>query len=170
MNKTMHRTCLIGLMSGMALLAGCATNQQNTDSGFAPATSQNQKSGAAAKTSPTPPPKASEQKAAPPIPAPAPVPPPKSALSEGIELYDAGDYNGAIKHLSTSSEIWKGDKASQITALKFMAFSYCVTGRQTLCRQQFEKALKLDRSFDLAAGEKGHPLWGPAFDRARKAK
>jgi hypothetical protein len=51
-----------------------------------------------------------------------------------------------------------------------MAFSYCVTSRQTLCRQQFEKALKIDPAFDLAPGEKGHPLWGAVFDRAKKRK
>ncbi|MBI3230981.1 MAG: TssQ family T6SS-associated lipoprotein, partial [Burkholderiales bacterium] len=62
------------------------------------------------------------------------------------------------------------DKAVQIDAAKFMAFSYCVTNRNALCRQQFERALKLDPSFDLAAGEKGHPLWGPVFLKAKKGK
>jgi hypothetical protein len=43
-----------------------------------------------------------------------------------------------------------------------------VTQRTTLCRQQFAKAFKLDKSFDLSPGEKGHPLWTPSFERARK--
>lgn len=92
------------------------------------------------------------------------------ALNEGIELYNKGDYNGAVKRLGGANEIWAGDKTIQVSALKYLAFSYCVTARQTLCRQQFEKALKLDPTFDLAPGEGGHPLWSPVFDRVKKAK
>lgn len=172
MNKTPHRTCLSYLLSGLVLLAGCTTEQKKADGISSPPTPVNQKSPPGSKTPPPGTPKAPDMRPAnaPAAPAPIPAPPPKSALVEGIELYDKGDYNAAIKHLSGASEIWKGDKASQLTALKFMAFSYCVTGRQAQCRQQFEKAFKLDRSFDLAPGEKGHPLWGPAFERAKKVK
>lgn len=92
-------------------------------------------------------------------------------LAEGINLYNNGEYNASIKRLGSAPEIWSnGTKSAQTTALKYMAFSYCVTGRQVLCRQQFEKALKLDPAFDLAPGENGHPLWGPAFARAKKKK
>lgn len=94
----------------------------------------------------------------------------QSALNEGIQLYGGGDYNGTVKHLATAKEIWTADKDIQVEALKYMAFSYCVTFRQALCKQQFEKAVKLDPAFDLAPGEKGHPLWGPVFDRVKKAK
>ena len=92
------------------------------------------------------------------------------ALTEGIALFNKGDFNGAIKRLSAASEIWTADKSVQQEALKYMAFSYCVTGRQVLCKQQFEKAVALDWNFDLAPGEKGHPLWGPVFDRVKKIK
>jgi predicted small secreted protein len=91
----------------------------------------------------------------------------QQALRDGIELYNKGQYNDAIKRLS-APEIASGAKSSQVQALKYTAFSYCVTSRQTLCRQAFEKAFKLDSSFDLQAGEHGHPLWGPAFARAKK--
>jgi Tfp pilus assembly protein PilF len=94
----------------------------------------------------------------------------QTALNEGIDFYDKGDFNGAIKRLSNAPEIWSADKSVQTKALKYMAFSYCVTSRQLLCKQQFEKALKLDPSFDLAPGEKGHPLWGSVFDRAKKGR
>lgn len=100
----------------------------------------------------------------------APRPTAQTVLNEGISLYDKGDFNGAIKRLSTAPEIWSADKSVQTRALKYMAFSYCVTSRQLLCRQQFEKALKLDPAFDLAPGEKGHPLWGSVFERAKKGK
>jgi hypothetical protein len=109
-----------------------------------------------------------------PTPAPVPPPPPvvppdQLALKEGMAFYNDGDYANAIKRL-TSPEIATGSKATQLAALKFSAFSYCVTSRTTLCRQQFEKAFKLDPAFDLAPGESGHPLWGPVFLKAKKTK
>lgn len=108
-----------------------------------------------------------------PAPAPAPVVVKPSAdqlaLADGIALYNKGQFNDAIKRLA-AADISAGSKASQTMALKYSAFSYCVTNRTTLCRQQFDKAFKLDPAFDLAQGEHGHPLWGPAFARAKKAK
>jgi hypothetical protein len=56
-----------------------------------------------------------------------------------------------------------------VTALKYTAFSYCVTSRPAQCRQAFDRALRLDPSFDLAPGEHGHPLWGPVFTKAKQA-
>jgi hypothetical protein len=93
----------------------------------------------------------------------------QAGLKEGIAFYNNGDYNEAIKRFG-ANDIANGSKATQLTALKYSAFSYCVTSRQTLCRQQFEKALKLDPAFDLEPGEKGHPLWGPVFMHAKKGK
>ena len=94
----------------------------------------------------------------------------KSALNAGIGFYDQGEYAAAVKKLSTSGEIWKASKDVQLQALKYMAFSYCVTSQPAACRHQFNRAFKLDPAFDLAPGEKGHPLWGPVFDRAKKQK
>jgi hypothetical protein len=99
---------------------------------------------------------------------PAPVPA-QSGLNQGIAMYNNGDYNDAIKRLN-AADVTGGSKATQLEALKYTAFSYCVTSRQTLCRLQFEKALKLDASFDLGPGEHGHPLWGPVFTKAKKSK
>lgn len=102
-------------------------------------------------------------------PALLPVATPVSMLADGIALYEKGDYNGAIRKLALANSA-SAPKATQLSALKYTAFSYCLTARQTLCRQQFEKALKLDAGFDLEPGEKGHPLWGPAWAKAKKAK
>lgn len=111
-----------------------------------------------------------------PLPPPVPTAPPSPAMSvealilkEGIALFNNGEYNASIKRLGNASEIWNGsNKGVQVEALKYMAFSYCVTSRPLPCRQQFERALKLDPAFELAAGEKGHPQWGPVFARAQK--
>ena len=117
-----------------------------------------------------------------PKPAPAHVPPATShttakpalsadqlALRDGIELYNKGAYSDAIKRLS-APEIATSSKTTQLQALKYTAFSYCVSGRQPQCRASFEKAFKLDPAFDLQPGEHGHPLWGPAFAKAKKGK
>lgn len=93
------------------------------------------------------------------------------ALKEGITLYNDGDYNGTIKKLNNATEIWTShNKSLQVSALKYMAFSYCVTSRAQLCRQQFERALKIDPGFDLLPSEIGHPIWGPVFLKAKKLK
>lgn len=101
-------------------------------------------------------------------PAPPELPPARKALNAGIDMYKAGNFNGAIKQLTTAPELAKAELPLQLEAIKYTAFSYCVTNRTTLCRQQFVKAFKLDQSFDLSPGEKGHPLWTPSFERARK--
>ena len=91
-----------------------------------------------------------------------------NGLAEGIKLYDDGDFNGAIRRLS-ARDVSNGPPATRLTALKYIAFSYCVTSRPALCRQAFDRALRLDPSFDLAPGEHGHPLWGPVFTKAKQA-
>jgi hypothetical protein len=90
-----------------------------------------------------------------------------AALREGIGLYDDGNFDGAIRRLS-SRDIANGPVSARVTALKYTAFSYCVTSRPVQCRQAFEKALRLDPSFKLAPGEYGHPLWGPVYAKAKK--
>ena len=97
-----------------------------------------------------------------------PADPAQVALRDGMAAYDNGDYKGAIKKLG-APEIARSSKANQLIAIKYTAFSYWVSGRPAPCRQQFDKALKLDPSFELEAGETGHPLWGPVFERAKKA-
>ena len=96
------------------------------------------------------------------------TPAPSAGLQEGIRLYNDGDYNGAIRRLS-ARDVNNGPLATRLTALKYMAFSYCVTSRPAPCRQAFDRALRLDPSFDLAPGEHGHPLWGPVFTKAKQA-
>ena len=115
--------------------------------------------------------------AAPPAPVeppPPPVPTPgERALAEGVALYDAGDFNGAIKRLLGAKEIWTDSTtaaatANKVAAHKYVAFSYCVTKRRTQCRKQFVDALRLDPGFNLEPTEKTHPIWGPEFERAKK--
>lgn len=89
-------------------------------------------------------------------------------LADGIAQYEAGDFSAAIRSLQ-ASEIDAEPVESRIRAGKYLAFSYCVTQRRTLCRRTFDSVLRLDRDFTLSPVEAGHPLWGPVFAQARKA-
>ncbi|MES2740516.1 MAG: TssQ family T6SS-associated lipoprotein [Pseudomonadota bacterium] len=159
--KLFYNYLSIPLIAVAALLSACATLTADNEAHNRP------------KVEPVKAPKPAPLKPAPEVAAPvaAPLSAEPLALKDGVLLYNNGDYNNAIKRLTGASEIWNGgSRATQVSALKYMAFSYCVTGRKTLCRQQFDKALKLDPNFDLAPGENGHPLWGPVFARAKKGK
>ncbi len=146
------------LIAAALALAGCETLEPQQQE---PAQAQ-----AAASKPATP---AQAKAAAPAAPPAAPeLPPARKALNAGIDMYKAGNFNGAIKQLTTAPELAKAETPLQLEAIKYTAFSYCVTNRTTLCRLQFIKAFKLDPAFDLSAGEKGHPLWTPSFERARK--
>ena len=105
---------------------------------------------------PAPAPQPEPPRVEPPVVAPPPVvpvqppPPPvptasERALAEGIALYDAGDFNGAIKRLLGAKEIWTDSTtgtatANKLAAHKNVAYSYCVTKRRTQCRKQFDIA------------------------------
>ncbi len=89
-------------------------------------------------------------------------------LAEGVERYESGDYVGAIRSLN-ASELADADPSTRIEAEKYLAFSYCLTDRRTLCREAFDRALAMDPAFRLQPAEAGHPLWGPVYLQARKA-
>jgi tetratricopeptide (TPR) repeat protein len=101
-------------------------------------------------------------------------PPPKAAsagekiIVEASKIYDDADYNKAIKRFQDALKETL-TTTEQVTAHKFMAFSYCLSNRATQCRSEFEAAFKVDANFDLSPAEAGHPAWGPSF-RAVKAK
>jgi len=147
----------------LTLLAACnATAPVSKDANVARAPA------AAAATAAAPSAHVKEPAASTPEAAPE-INPARKELNAAVALYQSGDYNGSLKVLNNSKEIWKSsDKSIQLEAFKYTAFNYCLTNRATLCRQQFAKAFKLDKNFALAPGEKGHPLWTPAYERARK--
>jgi predicted small lipoprotein YifL len=113
-----------------------------------------------------------------------PAPPPKPSwqvlLEDGIESYENGAYGNAIRKLEDAADDPQAAKASRVKALKYLAFSYCVSpdpgqsrksaGHLTLCRQVFERALALDPTFELTQVERGHPVWGRQFQAARIAQ
>ncbi len=98
--------------------------------------------------------------------------PPQSAARTTVDsaraAYDSGDYGRTIALLSHAKEIDGADINTQVAAHKLLAFSYCVTNRVAQCRAEFSRILDLNPRFDLSAAEKGHPIWGPAFEYARR--
>lgn len=133
---------------------------------------------------PAPVPVAPPSTARPPSPAPIPAPPlvpvaPSAqmidtsandrALVAAIAVYDRGDYAQAARLLTPLVNDGALGAEQQLRALKTLAFSQCSTNATTACQQSFERAFRTDPRFDLAPAERGHPIWGPRFERARKA-
>ena len=87
-------------------------------------------------------------------------------LAEGLNFYDKGEYAEAIKKFQ-SPEFTNSWPELRIRALKYLAFSYCVTDDLRSCQQAFYDALQLDHNFTLLPSEEGHPIWGPVFEKAK---
>lgn len=84
-------------------------------------------------------------------------------LNLGIRNYEDGNYNTAASHFQNALGDDALTVAEQVTAHKFLAFIYCVSGEKLACRGEFKKVLLLNPKFELSAGESGHPIWGPVF-------
>jgi len=89
-------------------------------------------------------------------------------LTAALELYAQGKFLPAIIALRPLTVAQELPDDARLTALKFTAFSHCIQGKNLLCRQVFEQALKLDASFQLADTEASHPMWGVEFRRAQR--
>jgi len=93
----------------------------------------------------------------------------ETKLADAITAFDRGEYDLVIRQLTPLVAEDSLDRASQLRALKTLAFSQCVSRALTACRRSFERAFRIDSGFHLAPAEQGHPVWGPQFERARKA-
>jgi Tfp pilus assembly protein PilF len=88
-------------------------------------------------------------------------------LAQGAQQYNAGDYEHAEKNLSSALDHGVLSKADQSRARKLLAFIYCVSNRETQCRDEFRKAFEINPNFSLTAAEDGHPIWGPVYRDVR---
>jgi Tfp pilus assembly protein PilF len=104
-------------------------------------------------------------------PAVAPTEPPKaeSYLTEGLRAYEDGRYPAAQKRLRDALEEGLRKREDRVVAHKHLAFLYCATKQEVLCRDAFRRALEIDPAFQLTPAEAGHPQWGPVF-RSLKPK
>lgn len=97
-------------------------------------------------------------------------PKPEQLLAEGNELYEKGDFKGAIRKLVTVRDTTDVAPTTKQNSLRLLAFSYCVTSQRALCKNQFSTLLAIAPEFQLSRGEAGHPLWGPVFKEAKIEK
>jgi Tfp pilus assembly protein PilF len=100
----------------------------------------------------------------------SPSPPAAEALlADGLRAYEDGRYPVAQRQLRDALEEGLRNRADRVTAHKHLAFIYCATRQEVLCRDAFRRALEIDPKFQLTPAEAGHPLWGPVF-KSLKAK
>ncbi|HEX7218660.1 MAG TPA: TssQ family T6SS-associated lipoprotein [Burkholderiales bacterium] len=92
-----------------------------------------------------------------------------SALSAGVKMYEAGEYEESAKNLQGAIELGLPEK-DRVRAHKYLAFIHCSSNRVGQCRDEFRKALAVDPELDLAPAEAGHPVWGPVFRSLKAGK
>ena len=88
-------------------------------------------------------------------------------LQDGLVKYDTGDYDAALKILEGALKEGLKEKADQVRAMKFVAFSLCLKERWTQCRTAFVKIYEVNPDFDLTPAEAGHPSWTKTFAQAK---
>ena len=91
----------------------------------------------------------------------------REQLATGIKLYEAGDFDGAMKNLQASLDHGLLEKADQGRARKYLAFIHCVGTREAQCAAEFRRAFEIDPAFALTPAEDGHPIWGPVYRTVR---
>lgn len=91
----------------------------------------------------------------------------REQLAQGVKLYESGDYDNALKSLTSSLDHGLLTKPEQSNARKYIAFTHCVSNRERLCRDEFRKAFEINPDFSLTAAEDGHPIWGPVYRDVR---
>ena len=163
LNTRIFALLIVGLLQ--LLLTACETAVPRPDAAPAPtagasAAQDAAKAVPAAAVAPTPPP--------PPEPVVVEPSPSEKQLAGGQAAFDRGEYGAAIRQLQPLSKESTLDTAAQLRALKTLAFAQCLTNATKNCRDSFVQAFRLNADFELAPAERGHPIWGPQFDRARR--
>jgi hypothetical protein len=106
--------------------------------------------------------------------APVPAPPGSAiggaspgaaALRDGVSAFELGEYRRAETRLAESQKLGLSSVEEQTRAHKTLAFLYCITRRTAQCEKAFEAAFGVDKKFDLSRAERGHPIWGPVFQK-----
>ncbi len=83
------------------------------------------------------------------------------------ESFMAGQYQAVITQVDNTPTLSNGSVRLHTTALKYKAFSECLTEAKRSCAATFEKILTLNPNFTLVPAEKSHPSWGPVFERVQ---
>ncbi|WP_240650661.1 TssQ family T6SS-associated lipoprotein [Variovorax guangxiensis] len=96
----------------------------------------------------------------------------RTTLEKAQQAYDEGDYAKALSTLKSGgvSVFEAAEPGTRLDAMKLEAFSYCVANQIPECRLQFRKILDAFPTFELNVAERKHPVWGPAFEAAKRMK
>lgn len=90
--------------------------------------------------------------------------PTEHQVNNGIKNYEDGNYSASIAVLQSLVDNKDATKNEKLLGYKYLAFSYCLSSKEKMCRESFKKALDLDPNFNLLPAEAGHPAWGPVFN------
>lgn len=88
-------------------------------------------------------------------------------LEKAVTAYEVGNYVTASSLLNEVMQDRAAGTKEKVTALKYLAFIHCISGKEKMCHESFKKALALDADFELTPAEVGHPIWGPVFRSAK---
>ncbi len=91
----------------------------------------------------------------------------EQSLLAGLKAYDDGEYEAAEAALRRALAERLAFRRDVATAWKFLAFIHCISNRTGECEAAFREAFAADADFDLAPKERGHPLWGPVFQKVK---
>ena len=94
----------------------------------------------------------------------------EDSLQQGLRNYQSGNFKDAAENLQKALEAGLRVKRNAVTAHKLLALSHCALGRESLCRQEFQQALRIDPSLTLSADEAAVPSAGAVFGSARSAQ
>ncbi len=88
-------------------------------------------------------------------------------LSDGVVKYDAGEFTAAYTLLEGALKEGLKAKDDQVKAMKYVAFTLCLQGKYSACRNEFVRIYEVDPNFDLTPAEAGHPSWTRTFAAAK---
>ncbi len=91
-------------------------------------------------------------------------------LSAGIKSYEEGQYAAAQKSLLSALDQGLTFKRDKVKAHKYLAFIYCISGKEKQCADEFKKVLEINPDFELEPAEAGHPQWGPVYRSVKQKK
>ncbi|MDY0273222.1 MAG: TssQ family T6SS-associated lipoprotein [Advenella sp.] len=104
-----------------------------------------------------------------------PKAPPSPYSSEEEQVLQAlessfsnGAYKELIKNIKAEPLMLSGSLAFRSEALKYQAFSQCLTRARTACGKTFNQLLAANPDYQLTEAESTHPTWGPVFEKENK--
>lgn len=91
--------------------------------------------------------------------------PAERALLAGLRAYEDAQYPQAEAQFHAALQAGLLAPRDRASAYKHLAFIACASQRLGDCEQAFLAAGQADPGFELSRAERGHPLWGPVYER-----